>query len=88
MHPPVIDVARAPSEDDIIPLSKPVVGISGKVYNELPIRKGTMIAISQFGHNLWVNPRINCSSCRCYPIEIEKSGELMPTNGVRKDGSR
>jgi hypothetical protein len=37
----VIEVWLTPKEDDVLPLSKPVVGLSGKVYKELPIPAGT-----------------------------------------------
>ena len=46
---------RTPIQDDILPLTKPIVGTSGKVYTELPIPKGTVIAISMFGYNLYVS---------------------------------
>lgn len=45
---------REPIEDNLLPLSKPVVGISGKVYAELLIPKGTMVTLSAFGYNLCV----------------------------------
>ena len=45
---------REPIEDDLLPLSKPVVGISGRVYAELPVPKGTMVSLSAFGYNLYV----------------------------------
>ena len=57
IHPPTIEVIRVSWGDDIIPLSKPVVGVSGKVYTELEIPKGTVVTVSQFGHNLWAIPR-------------------------------
>jgi len=41
-----------PGKDDVVPLSKPVVGISGKVYNELPVPAGTQMFISTVGYNL------------------------------------
>ena len=42
-------------EDDVLPLTKPIVGISGKVYTELPIPKGTHVALSVHGYNLYVS---------------------------------
>ena len=41
-------------QDDILPLTKPVVGASGRVYTELPIPKGTIVVISMSGYNLYV----------------------------------
>jgi hypothetical protein len=52
VHAPVIEVLRIARNDDVIPLSKPVVGISGKVYNELPIPGGTPVLASIYGYNL------------------------------------
>lgn len=52
IHPATVEVVRSASEDDILPLSKPVVGISGKTHNQLAIPKGTVVAISTFGPNL------------------------------------
>ena len=52
IHPAPTDIPRVAWNDDVIPLSKPVIGVSGKVYNELVIPKGTMAVISPFGHNM------------------------------------
>jgi len=56
IHPPVVETPRVVWDDDIIPLSKPVVGVSGKVYEELAIPRGTEVVVSPFGHNLWAIP--------------------------------
>jgi len=52
LHPAVTDIPRVTTEDDVLPLSKPVVGVSGKVYEELPVPAGTLLFISPFGYNL------------------------------------
>jgi cytochrome P450 len=52
IHSPAVEVLRVARSDDVIPLSKPVVGISGKVYNELPIPAGTPVVASIYGYNL------------------------------------
>jgi len=57
IHPISVEVSRTPIEDDVVPLTKPIVGTSGKVYNELLIPKGTPISISMLGYNLCVCPR-------------------------------
>lgn len=54
LHPIAIDIIRAPTRDDVIPLSKPILGASGKVYNELHIPAGTPIFISPLGYNMYV----------------------------------
>lgn len=46
------EVMRAPKKDDVLPLSKPIVGISGKVYNELHVPAGINITISPVAYNL------------------------------------
>ena len=53
IHPSVIDIPRVTQNYDVIPLSKPVVGVSGKVYNELAVPRGTLAVVSPFGNNLW-----------------------------------
>jgi len=52
VYPIVIEIPRAPEVDDVLPLSKPIVGLSGKVYKELPVPAGTIVMISTFGYNL------------------------------------
>jgi hypothetical protein len=52
VHSPSVDVPRVVWNDDVIPLSKPVIGISGKVYNSLPVTGGTSIVASIYGRNL------------------------------------
>jgi len=51
INPISLEIARAPVEDDVLPLTKPIVGNSGRVYTELPIPKGTPVAISTIGYN-------------------------------------
>ena len=46
-----------PVEDDILPLTKPIVGTSGRVYTELPIPKGTALTLSLAGYNLYIFSR-------------------------------
>jgi len=52
VHPIAIEIVRAPSTDDVLPLSKPVIGASGKTYTELLIPAGTPIFISPLGYNM------------------------------------
>ena len=56
MHPVVNDMARVATKDDILPLAKPIVGVSGKVYNEIPVPAGTTTVVSIIGYNLYVHP--------------------------------
>lgn len=91
IHPVIIDVARVASDDDIMPLSTPIVGASGKVYNKLAIPRGTVVVVSPFGHNLWVIPGSNRSLFSlvwCGPAGTRRYGVLTPTSGVPNDGLR
>ena len=54
VYPVALEITRAAKDDNVLPLSKPVVGVSGKVYNELPILAGTIISVSTVGYNLYV----------------------------------
>jgi hypothetical protein len=54
VYPAVIEVPRAPMTDDVLPLTNPIVGASGKVYNELFVPAGTLIFASVTGYNLYV----------------------------------
>ena len=56
IHPIAVEITRAPMEDDVLPLTKPIVGTSGKVYNELPVPKGTRVDISTAGYHLYIFP--------------------------------
>jgi hypothetical protein len=40
--------------DDVLPLLKPIVGVSGEVYKEVSIPAGTFVMISTIGYNLCV----------------------------------
>jgi hypothetical protein len=59
VYPSVIEVPRVPKKDDVVPLSKPVAGISGRVYKELPVPAGTHMFISTMGYNLYVGLSIH-----------------------------
>ena len=54
IHPVAVEITRAPIDDDILPLTKPFVGASGRVYTELPIPKETRIDISTTGYHLYI----------------------------------
>jgi len=57
MHPIAIDIPmRVSRTDDVLPLKKPITGLSGKVYKELPLPAGTPIVVSIFGYNQYVTP--------------------------------
>ncbi|KAF9787520.1 cytochrome P450 [Thelephora terrestris] len=52
VYPIATEISRAAKTDDVLPLSKPIVGLSGKVYEDLPVPAGTLMTISTVGYNL------------------------------------
>ena len=95
VHPIVIDLRRVAMKDDFLPLAKPVVGVSGKVYDELPVPAGTVTTISLMGYNLYVrfldshtgwNRRVEVNSITTEGIRIYGGQTIM--NSDRKDGWR
>ena len=63
------DIVREASEDDMLPLSKPVVGRSGKTYHEIFVPKGTLIHASLSGHNTYV--------LRDFPVLAVRRGDYF-----------
>ncbi|KAI6012644.1 cytochrome P450 [Pisolithus orientalis] len=45
VHPPLTDFVRVAAEDDVIPLSEPVVTQSGETVNSISVARGTRIGI-------------------------------------------
>uniref|UniRef100_P9WEJ0 Cytochrome P450 monooxygenase claO n=1 Tax=Ampulloclitocybe clavipes TaxID=56467 RepID=CLAO_AMPCV len=45
LHPPVGETFRVAAEDDIIPLSRPLVTLSGQTVSSIAIGKGTMVGV-------------------------------------------
>ncbi|KAF9645980.1 cytochrome P450 [Thelephora ganbajun] len=52
VHPIAAEIPRVATENNVLPLTKPIVGVSGKVYKELPVPAGTLAIISTVGYNL------------------------------------
>ncbi|TFK25554.1 cytochrome P450 [Coprinopsis marcescibilis] len=50
-HPALYQNYRQAARDDVIPLSKPIVGPDGQLTNSLPISKGTKIILSIAAYN-------------------------------------
>ncbi|KAH7878953.1 cytochrome P450 [Lentinula edodes] len=55
-HPIVLHLFRTANEDDVIPLSKPIVGKTGQLITEIPVPKGTRIvgSCSAYNRNLTI----------------------------------
>jgi len=95
VHPVGTEIVRVATKDDVLPLTKPVVGISGKVYKELPVSAGTPVFISTIGYNLYVRPLSSgtawievYSSFYLYSFTaIRICGDPMPMNSDQNDGS-
>ena len=45
-HPILFHAYRMATRDDVLPLTKPIRATNGKVLNELPIPKGTVLVVS------------------------------------------
>ena len=52
MYPIAVAIRRVAKKNNILPLAKPIVGISGKVYNELLVPAGTATYVSTLGYHL------------------------------------
>ncbi len=50
-HPIVFHIWRVAAQDDVLPLSDPVVATDGTVLNEIPIHAGQSVTISICGYN-------------------------------------
>jgi hypothetical protein len=55
-HPALYQNYRQAARDDVIPLSKPIVGRNGEIMNELPVAKGTKIILSIAAYNRYETP--------------------------------
>ncbi|KAJ3852738.1 cytochrome P450 [Lentinula lateritia] len=55
-HPIALHLFRTANEDDVIPLSKPIVGKTGQLITEIPVPKGTRIvgSCSAYNRNLTI----------------------------------
>ena len=92
VHPVVPEVTREAKSDDVLPLSKPVLGISGKVYNELFIPAGTTAWISMVGYNLCAHPYTSTPNCgvrnlSSHFVGIRIFGDRTLMNSDRNGGS-
>lgn len=52
LYPIVIEIFRMLEKGDVLPLSKPITGVSGKVYEQLSIPAGTLVSVAVAGYNL------------------------------------
>lgn len=50
-HPPLPQFSRIALQDDILPLSKPILTESGEMINEVLVPKGTEIVVSIAAYN-------------------------------------
>ena len=77
-----------PKEDIVLPLTKPIVGISGKVYKELPIPAGTTINLSLLGYNLYVSSiTLEITGAEIGFAGTKTCGDQTRMNSDQNDGS-
>ena len=92
IHPIAVDIERTPIQDDILPLTKPIIGTSGRVYTELPVPKGTAVTISTIGYNLYIfcpKPSPRCSALTIVLVaEIRVCGVQTLMSFDRSAGSK
>jgi len=93
IHPAVLDMQRVAVGDNVLPLTKPIVGVSGKVYKELPVPTGTLVFLSIAGYNLYARPlaplprRDPVVETGFYHFTgIKICGGQTPTSSDRNDG--
>ncbi|RPD69487.1 cytochrome P450 [Lentinus tigrinus ALCF2SS1-7] len=51
IHPPVANIFRETKQDAVLPLSQPIGGVDGTTIREIPVPKGTSIAVGIFSSN-------------------------------------
>ena len=93
VHPVAVEISRVATEDNVLPLTKPIVGVSGKVYTELPVPAGTLTFISLAGYNSYVRPLVLDPHEKHQGWErfrrftgAKTFGDQTPTNSDQNDG--
>ncbi|KAF9649252.1 cytochrome P450 [Thelephora ganbajun] len=78
-HAAAIEIQRVTWEDNVLPLTRPMVGRSGKTYHSLPVPKGTIVYASCWGYNL--NPDVWGPDAMAFRPErwLESSSEKTET---------
>lgn len=74
VHPALIDIVRVATEDDIIPLSEPLITESGEVVNSITVARGTHIGIP-----------VSCVN-RSTRLWGEDAMDFRPERWLEKDG--
>ena len=86
-------VTRVAAEDDIIPLSNPVIGRDGKLINEIFVPKGTPVDGGLVSHSSRKHDQTYESICtECYRLRAiitnrKPYGVLMRRSSIPHDGS-
>ena len=93
VHPIAVEVLRVAKGDDVLPLSKPITGSSGKVYNELHIPAGTATYVSTVGYNMYVRLILISVGVAVFEPVLRFAGTRTfggqtPMSSGQKDGSR
>lgn len=59
-HPVIYHQFRQSAREDVLPLSKPIRALSGKVMNEIYVRKGLRVVLSTAAYNRLVTRLKSC----------------------------
>jgi cytochrome P450 len=79
-HPVSYNTTREAARDEILPLSKPLVGKSGKTITEIPISKNTTIIVSVAGYNR--NTDVFGQDANVFDPERWLDGRVQTTTGL------
>ena len=90
VYPAAIEIMRMSKKDDVLPLSKPVIGVSGKIHTEIRVPAGTPMFVSPIGYGLYAVPSIR-ELQELRPVShvagMKMCGDLILMNSDRNDGS-
>lgn len=85
-HPVSYNHYREPAKDTVLPLSKPITTLTGKVINEIIVPKGTKMVTSVNGYHRYVGQQVHMKSTKGIFPDIRMSLGPMRTPSIRIGG--
>lgn len=85
LNSPVPDTIRSAERDDVIPLSRPIVGRDGSLISELRVQKGQRIIIRACPLPF---PRVSCLLCQMLMSGVRWEQPSRCTTGPSRSGGR